>query len=108
MRFAKQREEAKTIEYRETRFEHAMMHFQKYNAHAKIMYKINISDAARVWNTFQGGIKEELEFHYREIQYNGNSNSIMQRQISIYFACILRNGRGCAISDCIAVTACAD
>ena len=43
----------------DTRFERAMVHFKKNKSRLKV-YKINISDAARVWNVSQ----EELERNY--------------------------------------------
>lgn len=40
-----------------TRFDRAMENFKTYKSHAKMMYKINISDAPRVWNIFQGELE---------------------------------------------------
>ena len=78
MRFGKQREEAKTTKDRKTMFERAMKHFRKFNYCVK-MYKISISDEARLWNVFQVGSREKVEFDYREARYNDSSNVIMQQ-----------------------------
>ena len=78
LKYEKPREEARGIADRTERVERAAEHFRKFNERVETE-KISIADTARIWNVYQGEIRDELELAYWEALYDEDDFDIMQQ-----------------------------